>query len=147
MHTFAGIYAHIYVNSLTPGARAVLPNMVYYAPGEAFLPHLSKERSVSGMMYVIMWTGDSLLLWHPGTWVTTANMASLNPQLREAGDASFYVRKHLPPVSTWNSGMAWDSSFTMATALQSRDQLSLSPTSTPHCPAAPAAECKSLQHH
>lgn len=94
-HTFAGIHAHIYVNSLTPGARAVLPNMVYYAPGEAFLPPLYKERSMSGMTYVIMWTGDPLLLWHPGTWVTMANMASLNPRLREAGHGGFpYILLH-----------------------------------------------------
>lgn len=24
---------------------------------------------------------------------------------------SFYIRKHLPPVPTWNGGMAWDSAL------------------------------------
>lgn len=126
MHTFAEIYVHSYVNSLKPGARAVLPNMVHYVPGETFIPHLSKKQSISRIMDVIIWTGDPFLLWNPQTWVTTATRLAMM-----ASVTSFCFRKHLPPVSTWHGGVAWDSGLPHShrPLIQQCDYWAPSPTS------------------
>lgn len=111
MHSFTGIYANIHVNSLTPpGSGALLPNNVF-TPHEAFIQHLSKEWTISSMMYAIMRTGD------PSLSVAPQDVGHLeNMQVTVASVTSFCFRKHLPPISMWNGGTTtWDSYFLMHT--------------------------------
>ena len=47
MHTSAGIYAHIYANSLTSGARAVFTKQGLFMPQEKPFFHICPENRLS----------------------------------------------------------------------------------------------------